>query len=47
MVRCYSFMTSTEKGGGVITKFSVILQMVVDDVLGEGIFLGLLTSANP
>ena len=46
MVKCYSFMTSTKKEGGVITKRWVILQMVVDGVLGMGIFLGLLTSAN-
>ena len=39
-------MTSTKKGGGVITKFWVILQMVVDGVL-EGGFLTLLTSTNP
>ena len=38
MVRCYPFMTSTKKGGGVITIFWVILQMVVDGVLGEGFF---------
>ena len=47
MVRCYSFMTSTKKGGGVIAKFWVILQMVVDGILEGGIFLGLLTSTNP
>ena len=46
MVRCYSFMTSTKKRGEVITKFWLILQMVVDGVLGMGIFLGLLTSTN-
>ena len=47
MVRCYSLVTSTKKGGGTITNFWVILQMVVDGVLGGGIFLGLSTSANP
>ena len=47
MVKCYLFMTSTKKGGGVITRYWVILQMVVDDVLGGRIFLGLLASANP
>ena len=46
MVRRYSFMTSTKKGGGLITKFWVILQMVVNGVLGMVIFLGLLTSTN-
>ena len=46
MVRCYSFMTSTKKGGGVIIKFWVVLQMVVDGVIEGGIFLGLLTSTN-
>ena len=46
MVSCYSFMTSTKKGGGVITKFWLILQMVVDGVLGMGISLGLLTTTN-
>ena len=46
MVRGYSFMTSTKKGGGVITKFWIILKMVVDRVLGGWIFLGLLISAN-
>ena len=30
MVRFYSFMTSTKKGGRVIIKFWVILQMVVE-----------------
>ena len=47
MARYYSFTKTTKKGGGVITKFWVILQMVVDGVLGGGIFLGLLTSTNP
>ena len=47
MVRCYSFMKSTTKGGGVITKFWIILQMVVDGILGGGILLELLTSTNP
>ena len=47
MVRCYSFMTSTKQRGRVITKFWVILQMVVDGVFGGGIFLELLTSTNP
>ena len=44
-VRCFLFMTSTKKGGGMITKVWKILQMVVDGVLGEGI-LTLLTSTN-
>ena len=47
MVRCYAFMTSTKKRGGVIIKFWIIFQMVVDGVFGGGIFLGLLTSTNP
>ena len=38
MVRCYSFMTFTKKRGGMITKFWVILQMVVDGALGGGFF---------
>ena len=38
-VRCYSFMTPTNKGGGAITKFWEILRMLVDGVLGGGIFL--------
>ena len=46
MVRCYSFMMSMKKGGGVITKFWVLLQMVANGALGMVIFLGLLTSAN-
>ena len=47
MVRCFSFMTPTKKGGRVITKFWVILEMVVDGVLGGGTSLGLLTPTNP
>ena len=47
MVRCYSLMTSTKKGGGVITKFWIILQMLVDGVLGTVIFLGFLIFINP
>ena len=46
MVRRYSFIKSTKKEGGLITKFWVILQMVVNGVLGIAIFLGLLTSRN-
>ena len=42
MVRCYSFMTSTKKGGGVITKFWVILQMVADGAFRNGDFSGTL-----
>ena len=38
-------MTFTKKGGGVITRFWVILQMVVDGVLGGGVLL--LTFTNP
>ena len=40
-------MTSTKKGGGVIAKFGVILQVVEDVVFGGQIFLKLLMSANP
>ena len=46
MVRRYSFMTSTKKGEGLIKKFWVILQMVVNGVLGMLIFLGLLITKN-
>ena len=35
-------MVSTKKELGVITKFWAILQMAVDGVLGEEIFLALL-----
>ena len=51
MVRRHSFMMFTKKGGELIWgfdwgKFWVILQMVVNGVLGMVIFLGLLTSTN-
>ena len=46
MVRRYSFMRSRKKGGGLITKFWVILQMVLNGVLGMVFFLGFLTSTN-
>ena len=38
MVRCYSFMTYTKKGRGVITKFWWTLQMIVDGIFRGGIF---------
>ena len=39
-------MTSTKKGGE-ITKFGGMLPMVVDGILGGGIFLIFLMSTNP
>ena len=40
-------MTFIKEGGGVITKFWAILQVAVYGVSGGGIFLTLLTFADP
>ena len=40
-------MTFIKEGGGVITKFWAILQVAVYGVSGGGIFLTVLTFADP